>query len=111
MSFARLLITVLVLVAALPVTASAQQDRRSPDVADASMQMLVQRDRTAPAPPPVVQDLRSPDARDVGVAPAPAQESPDAFPALEAGALGAFAVVLIGLTLVVSRRRRVAARA
>jgi hypothetical protein len=116
MSFARLITAALVLAAALPMTASAQ-DRRSPDAADPTpaMEMFVQRDRTAPAPPPMVQDLRTPDAHDVGVAPAPAHEapsaSPDAFPWLEAVALGAFALVLIGLTLVIARRRRVVARA
>ena len=107
MSFIRPLIAALVLALALPVTASAQ-DRRSPDAA-APMQMFLQRDRTAPAPPPVVQDLRSPDAREGFVAPSSA--SPEAFPWLEAGALVVLALMLIGLTLAVTRRRRIATRA
>jgi MYXO-CTERM domain-containing protein len=110
MSFARLITAALVLALALPLTASAQ-DRRSPDAADASMQMLVQRDRRAPEPPALVQDLRSPDAREVFAAPVPparsAPEAPGEFPWLEAAALAAFALVLIGVT----RRRRVTARA
>jgi hypothetical protein len=108
MSFARLISIALVLAIAVPVSASAQ-DRRSPDAAD-PMRMFVQRDRTAPAPPPVAQDLRSPDARDGFVAPAPSAP-PDAFPWLEAGVLGVLALALIGLMLVTVLRRRVAARA
>ena len=109
MSFARLIVAALVLAIAVPVSAAAQ-DRRSPDAAD-PMEMLVQRDRMAPDPPAIAQDLRSPDARDGFVAPEAPSASPDAFPWLEAGALVAFALVLVGLTLVVTRRRRVTARA
>jgi hypothetical protein len=92
MSFARIIIAALVLAVAVPMTASAQ-DRRSPDAA---------------GPPPIVQDLRSPDARDGFVAPETPTASPqEAFPWVEAGALGAVALVLSGLGL----RRRFTARA
>jgi hypothetical protein len=116
MSFPRLLTAALVLAIAVPVTASAQ-DRRSPDAAEApvpSMEMSVQRDRTAPDAP-IVQEMRTLDRRDGAVAPTPAHEtpsaSPDTFPWGEAAALGALALALVGLTLVITLRRRVAARA
>jgi hypothetical protein len=115
MSFPRLLTAALVLAFAVPVTASAQ-DRRSPDAADPipSMEMSVQRDNAAPDAP-IVQEMRTLDRRDGAVAPAPAQEapsaSPDTFPWLELAVSGALALVLIGLTLVISLRRRAAARA
>jgi hypothetical protein len=115
MSFPRLLTAALVLAIAIPVTASAQ-DRRSPDATDPipSMEMSMQRDRTAPDAP-IVQEMRTLDRRDITVAPAPAQEapgaSPESFPWAEAAASAALALALIGLTLVIALRRRTAARA
>jgi hypothetical protein len=118
MSFTRIVIAALVLAAALPAWAAGAQDLRSPDAA--SMEMQVQRDRNAPDPPPIVQDLRTSNTRNVAPAPdpgpaAPSHEAPsasaEAFPWLEAGLLAALALTLTGLALVVSRRRRVAVKA
>jgi len=115
MSFPRLLTAALVLAIAVPVTASAQ-DRRSPDAAEPipSMEMSAQRDAAAPDAP-IVQEMRTLDRREAAPAPTPAHEapaaSPDTFPWVEAGLLGALALVLIGLTLFMTLRRRVAARA
>jgi hypothetical protein len=112
MSFPRLLTIALVLAAALPLPAAAQ-DLRSPDAAD-PIPSLQMRDRAAPDPP-IVQELRTLNTRDDAVAPAPAHPapsaSPDPFPWLEAGGLAALALVLIGLSLLITRRRRVGARA
>jgi hypothetical protein len=119
MSFTRIVIAALVLAAALPASAAGAQDLRSPDAS--SLQMQVQRDRNAPDPPQIVQDLRTSNTGEFTPPPplprpaAPSHGSPsasgDAFPWLEAGLLAAVALMLVGASLVVSRRRRLATRA
>jgi hypothetical protein len=132
MSFARIITAALVVAAVLPVTAAPAQDRRSPDAADPipslpaqdrrspdaadpipSLAVSVQRNRTAPDTPQIAQDLRSPDSRDVFVAPSAEAPSaaPNEVPWLWAGAIVALAMMLLGLTLVIARRHRVAASA
>jgi hypothetical protein len=118
MSFTRIAIATLVLAAALPAWAAADQDLRSPD--GASLEMQAQRDRSAPDPPAqIVQDLRTSNRGHVAPAPgpgpaAPSHEAPsasaDAFPWLEAGLLAALALGLVGSAVVVSRRHRVATK-
>ena len=110
MSFTRIIIAALVLAAALPAWAAGAQDLRSPDAA--SLRMQVQRDRNAPDPPPIVQDLRTSNTHVVAPAPdpGPAPAPHEAFPWLEAGLLGALALMLAGGALAVTRRHRVVAR-
>ena len=108
---------------AVPATAAAQQDLRSPDARDAGMpaplQDLRSPDTRESAYPPRPQDLRSPDAVDSarGVVPsAPAvspvtlvRSAPVGFDWGDAGigAGGALAVILLGTggVLIAGRRR------
>jgi hypothetical protein len=97
--FKRIITTVLVVIAAAVAAPAA----------------LAMPDRAPVARPaaPVVQDLRSPDARDAVIVPAGQADAVHGvdFPWLEAGLGAALALALIGLGIATLRRRSLAANA